>query len=519
MKSAIPVLPPELLDIILRDAFPPSASTPNQLNRVRLAHEERDLASWASSAGKSWLPFVRSLLFTAPFVNTRTRADKFSRALRLALPGHPETKGYLAKLVHRLTIEPRERELPRNEDLVGQYSGADGVTPLQVAELASFLPELEALDLAAGDKPGWVGDPAFLRTLQKFKNVKHLEVSSGGLGWSNPLVVCSKMEKLETLKTLTTLVLWDCILSLPEFTSLFESLSPSSHHPTTAQPLGGPSSLPTPSLRRLTLHRLRSRSPSLPDTPPTDIPFPPHLLISHLSPLMPTLTTLHLTLYERPILANNAQRTFLATSGQLRDGHLDLPETGERPGNALAALFGEEVKAVTLGGPFCVSSPGLYDALDRSAQGGGRIRILTLQDCGAVGRPSDGLNAKGFVEALDREWATQLEKVDVRLMPFSMMHDEEAPCWGEKELDKLKERAEQISKERERQGSLSKRMIVECDEEEAERRREEREYYEARAKRKTTSSSGRAGGRGKGVTTQEDRAAGVSGRKRKKTKE
>ncbi|GAA5914791.1 hypothetical protein JCM6882_007273 [Rhodosporidiobolus microsporus] len=547
----LPELPPELLDMILREAFPPTSSeATNQFHRIREAGEERALFSWSTTAGKSWLPFIRSLLFFAPHVSTKKRADKLLASLQLAFPEDPASKGYLSRLVSRLSLDIRERELPHDEDVQKKYNGADGVSPLQVVELAVLLPNLRSLVVSAADKGGWAGDPAMLNALKRFKKVQHLEVTSSGLGWQNALAVFSQLDELESLKfrgsqpgwtflsettrsgatfkssfnpsvpfsfgkTLTSLVLSECTLTEAEFEALFTSLAPASLLPANAQSVGGADALPPPILRHLTVHHLRTRAFSPTTNEPTQLPFPPHLLISHLSPLMPHLHTFHLTLFERPILSHNDERNLLVATGHLKEGHLTgLADSGHRPGNALAALLGPDLCDLTLGGALCVSAPALFDALDRAAAGsasgeaGARVKRLTLVQCAEVERAGDGLKPKEFVQALDREWASGLEVVDVRGMEFALPTDENTPAWGEEALAALKKKADEVSAGRRRLGQKGLEVLV--DEESIETARKNREWEERRAKRTRTKSTGRGG------SASTSTSAGMSNKKRKK---
>ncbi|GAA6012731.1 hypothetical protein JCM10207_005342 [Rhodosporidiobolus poonsookiae] len=559
----LPRLPPEILDLILLEAFPPvKEEDTNQFHRVRGASEERALCDWGAACDRAWLPFIRSLIFLAPYVGSKSRADKLSRALRLALPGDPNSAGYLAPLVRRLNLDIRERELPGKQDRSGAYRGADGITPLQIAELAALLPDLTTVSLDASDKAGWAGDPSILDAIKKFKKLQHFEVTGTGLGWKNVLAVVAETTILETLRlkavkpdwtflgetardgliysqkhqpsvpyaftrTLTTLVLWECSLATTEFTDLFTSLAPAALLPASAQPVGGADAFPPPALKHLTIQNLRDS---------TSHPFDQSLLVSHLSPLVPHLHSLHLVLFDRPAITNNAARADLYRSGRIKEGHISLPETGHRPGNALAALLGPHATSLTLGGPFCVSAPALYGALDRAAAtttsanstraaagasasissavsaspAAPRLRTLTLQMCADVGRPAEGLDAAGFADALDREWASRLERVDVRRMQFAQPANEERAAWGEEEGRRLKGKAEEVSRERERQGAAG--LVVLVDEETPKRLAEEKEWLERRKKRKGSSGSGRGGKGGRSV---EDAVQGKSAKRRK----
>ncbi|GAA5824691.1 hypothetical protein JCM11251_005302 [Rhodosporidiobolus azoricus] len=555
----LPELPPEILDMIFHEAFnsdgTPNGTTTNPVttvfHRVREAADERDLFLWSTRAGSSWLPFIRSLLFLAPHVSTKKRADKLVASLRLAFPDDPASKGYLTRLVGRLSLDILERELPSEEDLTKKYRGADGVRPLQVVELAMVLPHLRSLVVSAADKGGWAGDPAMINALRRFKDLQHLEITSQGIGWQNALAIFAPLENLQTLKlkgcepgwtflsettksgatfassfhpsvpynlsrTLSTLVLWECTLLESDFVALFTSLAPASLLPPTAQPVGGRDAFPPPRLRHLTVHQLRVPFLASVGGPPTHPAFPPHLLTSHLSPLMPHLHSFCLTLFDRPVLTNNGQRNFLVATGDLSEGVLSrVDDSGHRPGNALAALIGPEMKDLTLGGPLCVSSPALYDALDRAAaesassnEPGAKVRRLTLAQCADVGRAGDGLKPDEFVAALDREWASGLELVDVRGMEFALPTDENVPCWGEAALTALTEKAERISAERVRLGL--KRLEVLVDEESIQAARRESAYREL--KRKRTSSSGKS----KKSSPKPKAGPGLSSKKRRK---
>jgi hypothetical protein len=539
---SLPRLPPEILDIILEFALlakrekPASTGPAVPFHRVRELGEERELHRLAMSGSIA----VRRVLFDTPHIATKNRADKLVDTLRKS--------PHLKRLVKRLSIEIRERELHLENDPHRTHAGSTGVTPLQIAELASLLPNLEELDVLAGDKGGWA-DSRILAALSRFKYLRHLEVQ--GLGWKNTLAVCAEMNKLEALKvkgaqpgfvvvnifakdgapsslspsfaqTFSTLVLWDCALSSDEFTSLFESFAPAAHLPPTAQPVGGSDALPPPSLRRLTIHNLQALENNV-----DPIPFNPALLISHLTPLVPHLISLHLVLFERRIIANNANRSMLATMGHLVNGHIaSLPDAGIRPGDAFARVLGEETKELTLGGSFCVSRH-LYRSLDKSSNppsatpstsgDSTRLTRLTLHQCADVGRPSDGLNPVDLLAALDRPWAQSLEVIDVRSMQSSHPTDDDQPLWGEEELLSLTAKAAEINAQRERDGSVVRPITALVDEEVGRRAREEREYYEKMKKRK--GKGAKAGrGRSKSVTTAEDRRKGVSGEKNKRKK-
>lgn len=548
-STRLPELPPEILDIILAEAFPPpSTTTVNEFHCVRDMAEERALADWAAEAGTVWLPFVRSLLFYAPHVGSCQRADKLLASLRLSLPGQPETKGYLARLISRLSLDIRERPLPPGIRRIRKHGLEDGVKPMQVVELANALPKLESLVIDLPNDPGWLGDEAIIGAIRRFDKVRHLEVTSTGLGWQNALAVLVDFDRLESLKlrglttgwtvltelvsssaaftssflpatpyaftkSLTTLVLRDCALSELEFTELCESLAPPA-------PPNGADAHPKPSLRHLTIHHLQSYASEDPltgglgDTSRAVVPFPPQRLTVSLAPLIPSLESFHLVLFDRPPIATNDVRSFLVSTGALKNGHTTRnADPGYRPGNALVRLLGPGIDSVTLGGPWCLSAGtngGLWDAFDAAR---GRARRLTLVQCADVERPGPGIKGvegvgfDEFVEALGREWASRLEWIDVRSMQADVRGDEDNPAWSAERLEKLKDEVGRICEERVRTGAAPIRVVV--DEELVARKRDEKEWNErSRAKR-------RRGKRGRTGTAGADREAGTSSKKRR----
>ncbi|BGP34938.1 hypothetical protein JCM10296v2_006762 [Rhodotorula toruloides] len=548
-SSRLPELPPEILDLILAEAFPPpSTSTVNEFYGVRDMAEERALVDWAAEAGTVWLPFVRSLLFYAPHVGSRQRADRFLSALRLALPGQPDSKGYLARLISRLSLDIRERQLPPGINRIRKHGLEDGVTPMHIVELAQALPSLDSLVVDLPNDPGWLGDEAIIGAVKRFDKVRQLEVTSTGLGWQNALAVFVDFDRLESLKlrgltidwtiltelvtstasftssfqpptpyafakNLTTLVLRECALSEVEFAKLCESLAP---------PASDNSDVcSTSSLRHLTIHHLQSyalENPLIPgygDTSRALIPFPPRALSTSLAPLLPSLQSLHLILFDRPPITTNDIRTSLVLSGALKDGHTTRNiDPGSRPGNALVRLLGPHIESVTLGGPWCLSggtNGGLWNALDSAH---GRVRKLVLVQCADVERPGpgvrgiEGVGIEDFMEALGREWASKLECVDVRSMQADVKGDEENPAWSAEGLERLKEEVERISEERVRTGAPPMRVLV--DEELVQRKRDER-FWNERSRMK------RRGGKRRSGTAGADREAGTSSKKRRTT--
>ncbi|GJN93241.1 hypothetical protein Rhopal_006288-T1 [Rhodotorula paludigena] len=524
------VLPPEILDLIFSLAFPLKPKDDMlHFHRVRQANEERSLvAVLRKGSSTRWYSFFRSLLWSEPHVGSALRAKRLAEALALALPRQPSTKGYLASLVSHLAVEIRERR-----DKYNARRPEGGIQPSQVVELARLLPHLGSLSINCLGKGGWLGDATIVQAFHEFKGLRHIEITGTKVGYRNARAVADGFE-LESLKlkslssgwttfadrstavqqlfampvsykyssTLTTLALWGCTLAEIEYTSLFGALVPSA--PTT----------PT-ALRRLTLHHLSAPAP--PDSPLNPVAFPQGPLVSALLPLVPTLEALHLVLYDRAPIANAETRCRLQLEGKLSpSGHLALPDPGARAGNVVSRLLGPHCTSLTLGGPWCVDE-GLYDALDASGAGTiGALRRLELVQCAEVERSGagvrgvEGLSARGFRRALDREWAGTLECVDVSKMQ-SRVNDhgvpgyratigasieqdegesETAPSWGVRQLEKLVERVGVISDERVRQG---RRRIVLVYDEGLEERDDDAEAHRRKRAAERGSSSGKGG--------------------------
>ncbi|BGP27233.1 hypothetical protein JCM10295v2_006197 [Rhodotorula toruloides] len=432
--------------------------------------EDRALVDWAAEAGTVWLPFVRSLLFYAPHVGSRQRADKLLSALRLSLPGETDSKGYLARLISRLSLDIRERQLPHGIKRIRRHRLEDDVTSMQVVELANAVPNLASLVVDLPNEPGWLGNEAIIGAIRRFKKVRHLEITSTGLGWQNALAVFVSFDHLESLKlrgsttdwtvltelvastaapyafakTLTTLILRECALSEVEFAKLCESLAP--------RPLDDVDPPATPALRHLTIYHLQAYASEDPltagygDTSRALIPFPPRALTISLAPFIPSLRTFHLILFDRPPITTNDVRTSLVLSGALKDGHpVRNTNPGSRPGNAFVRLLGAGIENFTLGGPWYLSvgtNGGLCDALDSAK---GRVTRLTLEQCADVERPGpgvrgiEGVGIEDFIEALARQWASMLEQIDVRYVQADVRWDEANPAWDAEGLAKLKE--------------------------------------------------------------------------------
>lgn len=430
----LPRLPPEILNLILHEAFPSlltsdltrgtigpaGAAALPPFHQVRDPQDERNLAATIRQTGHTGRAWFRSLLFNAPHVGTSHRADRLLAALRLALPNDADpdaaasTEGYLKPLVRRLSLDIRPHPLSPKLDREGLYAHADGVTPHRIRQLADALPELESLVISTTQDGGdsWLCGKWTLDALAAFgKSVRELEISGIALGYQNALHVWAEalphlrhlrlrglvpgwtvlpiMEGLMqgylqskdlppylSLRHLEDLVLWDCALNAVDFALLMQSLTPTAANE-------------TPPVRHLTLHRLHIRenttTGSAGETQTRRVPFGPSTLITELRPLVPHLTSLHLVLYDQgPRILYRAR----GLPPQL-PAPAPPPESDPRPGDSLLRdAVGGRIKTLTLGGPYCVSDAGFAGAMDRAAM---RVRESSLSATAAGGSSSSAV--------------------------------------------------------------------------------------------------------------------------------
>ncbi|GAA5970618.1 hypothetical protein JCM3765_006118 [Sporobolomyces pararoseus] len=480
-----PQLPPEIISMILEHALPssttPASSLDVHFSRTREQIHDKSLASFISSAGKNWLGFGRNMLWHDVHVGSSRRADKLIDSLSLELPGNTLSKGYLVPLVQRLEIDVRERPLPRKDDRDGptkrprfEKAHQDGILPVQISQLATLLPHLESLSINVAVPGGWLSQLDMFEAITRFverDNFKNLEIVSTGIGFRNCLSIFAESPKLETLKlrgiqpdwtllegeresnlaivnrpkpplpfpfssTLQKLVLWECRLDLQEFIDLFSSL---------------------PTLRHLILHRLESREPNLGRS---SIAFPTPTLIPSLIPLVPQLETFHLVL---PLSA--ADSTF------------------PLPLDVLSSHFTASLKTLVLGGPCLFSLPTLFDNLiDRGDHHHFRPLSITFTQCTFEeerGQNSFGLRASDLIKALNENWASDLEVLNVE----GMTDDGEAEkkYWNSIELEKLRKKVKKVNSKRREEGKIE--LVLRYDEELEQREREEREWEERRRNR------------------------------------
>jgi len=501
---AVPHLPPEIINIILSFALPSSTTPSSPLDihfaRTREQSHDKSLTSLVSSAGRSWLPFARNLLWHDVHVGSTMRAEKLIKALQLALPGNPQSKGYLVPLVQRLEIDIRERPLPNNRPTDGgampakrpkfEKAHQDGILPVQIAQLATLLPHLSTLCINISIPGGWLCESSIFDAFHRFTDrseLKHLEITSSGLGYRNALHTYLESPALESVKlrglqpdwslladqresnltmlsqpipqipypftsTLQQLVLWECRLDPQEFIDLFSSLS----HPS------------QPSLKHLVLHRLETREATLGRSA---LPFPPATLISSLLPLISILESFHLVL---PLTSSS------------------IPF----PLDSLSSHFSSTLKTLVLGGPSLLSLPIFLQNL--ATNDTFQPTHLTLTQCtytpNSPNSPSHGLKATDLISALKENWTSTLELLDVEGMSDSLSDqsdsDQGEKYWDSLSIGKLRDRVEGMNRERKKEGK--KEVGLKVDEELEEREREEREWEERRRARSR-------GGRGRGA--------------------
>jgi hypothetical protein len=258
-------------------------------------------------------------LFEYIHVGSRQRAANLFNALTMSLTTRDangqllQLDGYLKELVRGLRIEVRE---PGPQDWAG-------ITPTDVELLGDALPGLTILDIELSDKGAWL-DPALIAALSRFPDVEQLELeASSAVGFQNARHVFQAFERLQSLKLksvspgwtlnagretilgrnrldatppppnfgklLTTLSLWNCQLVPAEFDFLLAALDPAV-------------------LKHLTIHQLQLKLPSVPE-----YAYP--LVATQLLPFTPTLHSLHLVLFDRAPIPNNALRQILLDSG------------------------------------------------------------------------------------------------------------------------------------------------------------------------------------------------------------
>ncbi|GAA5865186.1 hypothetical protein JCM3774_002165 [Rhodotorula dairenensis] len=498
-------LPEEILDRIFRIAFPSieteheavvkstTAARAADFSRPRNPIDERALVDAIPRCGTAWLSRFRAALFHAPHVSTRQRAGKLLKALELAQPGRPESKGYLTRHVRRLCLDIRPRPLPDKLDPTGKYDYDVGLTARHISRLAAVLPQIGELVIntsEGGDH--WLCGPDLIEAVRQFggphRAVSSLEITGSALGCQNALhAFADGYPNLRALRLknlapgwttlvnlraetdayamkrrlrapfpafarLETLVLWDCTLAVDELSDLLASLGPGHD--------GTPSHNSRFPLRHLTLHHLKVRQ-AIPEQTTRRCPFPPEVLQAHLVPLVPHLESLHLVLYDRDPYASRARGMASQLATPPRPQAHDY-----RPGDVIAALIGPHFRDLTLGGPYCVSEPAFFEALDnavnrdlrsgsRASRGPGRLCRLTLTQCANRGN-GEGISIQKFTSALDGDWAQSSDFVELDLHgmdPNAEDSDgEETPLWCGPALDALVAKVDDLIKHRARFG-------------------------------------------------------------------
>ncbi|GAA5910097.1 uncharacterized protein JCM6883_000552 [Sporobolomyces salmoneus] len=489
-----PQLPPEIISMILEYALPPATIPSSALDvhfsRTRSQVDDKSLSTFVSAAGRNWLGFARNMLWHDVHVGSTRRAEKLIEALSLALPRTPESKGYLVPLVHRLEFDIRERPLQEVQLQGSTKAHLDGVLPVQIAQLATLLPRLDSLSINVSVPGGWLSQTSIVESFVRFvgrPEFRHLEITSTGLGFRNALSIFSESPKLETLKlrglqprwtfltstggmvraseftnrpkpaipypfssTLTKLVLWECRMDTQEFVDLCSSLS---------------------AVKTLVIHLLGTEFLGF----TTTLPSTSSILVTSLAPLIGQLEHFHLVL---PLSAANSPPPF--------------------PLDALSTHFSSSLKSLILGGPSLFSLPTFFNNLI-NLDTGFLPRSITFTQCTFSQRdarsPSHGLKAQDLVKALDENWTTSLEVLDVE----GMTDENEGEAAGEKywdsnEVEKLRDKVREVNESRKEEGK--KELVLRYDEALEEREREAREWEERRRGR-NRGGRGRARGGGR----------------------
>ncbi|GAA5981106.1 hypothetical protein JCM5350_007157 [Sporobolomyces pararoseus] len=163
------------------------------------------------------------------------------------------------------------------------------------------------------------------------------------------------------------------------------------------------------------------------------------------------------------------------------------------PLDALSSHFTASLKTLVLGGPRLFSHPTLFDNLiERGDQHNFRPLSITFTQSTLEeerGRQSFGLRAADLIKALDENWASGLEVLDVEGMTDD--DEEKKKYWDSIELEKLREKVEMANLKRREDGK--RKMVLRYDRDSDQREREEREWEERRRNR----NRGARGGRGR----------------------
>lgn len=464
-----PTLPYELIQLIFEQlGLTLTQPTPTSWRTNHSSHFERTFRSLTFL--RPLHSFARSVLFSSAHIGTEDRAKSFTKALDQSFL-HPafvdedgvrqpatRERGYLRQLVKGVRVDILERKNSKNP-------GAKGVSPQAVRKLAAALPELGTLDISCSDKGGWL-DGEMIRALREWKKVQSMEIQ--GTGWGNAAAVFGELDgSLRDLKLRALAHGFTDVLTSVDSNAAFLSLPPSptptlfasnlttlvlirvSLDPFTTLPyLFSTSGLNPCTLLHLTLSKLVGPpSSTIPSSP--SFALDPISLQSSLLPFVPYLHSFHLDLFDVPPITSRSAREELQAQGLYRNGQLVLPDSNHRPATFLAPSLGEELRSLTVGGPMNVHGAQLFDKLCDSPA---RIKELVLTQCAQNSSKAlvGGLTPEEFIAALDTEWSTALERVDIKGMEQTFYDDEmeEVEAWGWEAVEAIEAKLKEVERAR-----------------------------------------------------------------------
>ncbi|ORY47196.1 hypothetical protein BCR35DRAFT_310959 [Leucosporidium creatinivorum] len=477
-----PRLPVEIIQMIFAElglTLKQPTPTSWRTNNGRDSHFERTFR--ALTFLRPLHSLARAILFQAAHIGSEDRAQAFAIALEQSFL-HPaytndegarqpawRERGYLKQLVQTIRVDVIERKNSKNP-------GGKGVSPQAIKKLAGALPELATLDISCSDKGGWL-DAEMIQALRQWSRVKSMEIQ--GTGYLNAASIFAELEGLEDLK----------LRALAHgFTDVFTSTSANARFraiPRPPNPVLFGAHLKTLVLIRVALdpastltelfassglnpaileHLVVSKVVGPPPVPVPGCPsfaIPPDVLQTALQPFMANLRTFHLDLFDVPPTTMRGAREALAQQGLYKNGQLVIPDSNHRPATFLAPHFGAKLEQLTLGGPQNLHGSTFFDQLCNSPA---RIKELTLVQCAQ--NPSKttitGITVDEFVAALDTEWATALEKIDITAMEHSLYDDEheEIEAWNWEAVVKIEAKLRELEQARRRGGGANDSRIV-----------------------------------------------------------
>lgn len=321
-------------------------------------------------------------------------------------------------MVKSLFLDVRRRDIDRES--------FSGITPIQVKALAQALPDLPALGILCGDGGGWL-DADMITAMRAFNRISGLAIESTGftnaarvftelatvrelhlrkltLGWleavaapTNAAIRGAPLQPNSFASQLVSLVLEDCVLDGPDFAFLF----------------GAASALDPSNLKHLSLDMIRGPR----DATRHDLHYAiaPAVFLQHVARFLPGLVSLRLVLAPSPALPRANILREMESRGLYRNGRLLGLDPGTRAGTQLARHLGADLQQLTIGGPFCVDEDFFHQLSTSPARPREVVLTQCAFDCSLI--PSEGGLSVGHVlQAIDMEWASHLELLDISNM-------------------------------------------------------------------------------------------------------